>query len=252
MSTDQTYNCIVIDDEHLARKLLRDYISKVPQLNLVGSYDSPLAVMDDIQKHNVKIIFTDINMPDILGTDFIEQLSFKPLVIFVTAFSEYAAKAFEIDAIEYLLKPVTFPRFLKAVNKAIAILNLRRKADSFDNNLASIIPEEEEKPSRNFVLVKTERKVVKLLYEDIYFIEGALEYVNFQTLNGKVMGLFSLKKLEEELPPDKFMRIHKSYIVALDKISEIAGNQVKVGDWKITASKALRPRLMERISKDLT
>lgn len=98
--------------------------------------------------------------------------------------------------------------------------------------------------------MKTERKVVKLLYEDIYFIEGALEYVNFQTLNGKVMGLFSLKKLEEELPPDKFMRIHKSYIVALHKISEIAGNQVKVGDWKITASKALRPRLMERISKD--
>lgn len=108
MNTDQTYNCIVIDDEHLARKLLKDYISKVPQLNLVGSYDSPLAVMDDIQKLNVKIIFTDIDMPDILGIEFIEQLSFKPLVIFVTAFSEYAAKAFEIDAIEYLLKPVTF------------------------------------------------------------------------------------------------------------------------------------------------
>lgn len=250
MTSTIFYNCIVIDDEHLARKLLSDYVSRVPELNLVGSYDSPLAAMNDIRKHNVKIIFTDIDMPDILGIDFVQQLSIKPLIIFVTAFSEYAAKAFEVDAIEYLLKPVTFPRFLKAVNKAINILNMYSKADGFDNSMGPAVSKEEEKPSRNFIMVRTERKVVKLMYEDIFFIEGALEYVNFQTKDERIMGLFSLKKLDEELPSDQFMRIHKSYIVALDKISEIDGNQVKVGKWKVKVSKTLRTKLLERISKD--
>jgi len=250
MISNKLINCIVIDDEHLARKLLSDYISKVQELNLVGSYDSPLAAMNDIQRHNVKIIFTDIDMPDILGIDFVQQLSYKPLIIFVTAFSEYAARAFEVDAIEYLLKPVTFPRFIKAVNKAISMLNMQNRAGDFDNTGERTMLQQEEKPLRDFILVKTERKVVKLLYDDIYFIEGALEYVIFQTKDEKIMGLYSLKNLEAELPSDQFMRIHKSYIVAVDKINEIDASEVKVGKWKIRVSKALRPKLLERISNE--
>lgn len=245
----------MIDDEHLARTLLSDYIKKIPSLNLVGAYDSPLAVMNNISKQNIKIIFIDIEMPDILGTEFIQQLPFKPFVVFVTAFSEYAAQAFELDAVEYLLKPVTFPRFLKAVNKILTIVNIEEKANRFDVHeeeapKAIELPQQEAHPVKDFIVIKTERKIVKLMYNDIFFIEGALEYVNFQMKNEKVMGLYSLKKLEEELPEDKFMRIHKSYIVALDKISEVDGNQVKVGEWKITVSKALRAKLLEKISDE--
>ena len=228
MNPNGKYNCIVIDDEFLARKLLAEYISKVPKLNLIGSLDSPVDAIDFISGGIVDILFIDIEMSDISGIDFIKNLSLinRPIVVFVTAYPQYAVQGFEVDATEYLIKPATFSRFIKAVNKAITILNVREKMNFLEKNrqqqsLSNIIQ------SHNYIIVKTERKIVKLLYDDIYFIEGALEYVNFQTKDKKIMGLFSLKELEKELPKEKFMRIHKSYIVALDKIREIDGNQVK-------------------------
>ncbi len=242
------YNCIVIDDEFLARKLLREYISKVPQLTLSGTFDGPVEAIDLIAEENIDIIFTDIEMAELSGIDFIKNLSpaSRPLIIFVTAYPQYAVQGFEVDAIEYLLKPVTFPRFFKAVNKAINILNTRQKAEIAENTELTTKPLTN---TKNYLIVKTDRKIVKLLYDEIYFIEGAMEYVTFQTKEKKVMGLYSLKKLEEELPPDRFMRIHKSYIAALDKIEEIDGNQVKIGNWKIVVSKAMKPKLLQYFEK---
>jgi DNA-binding LytR/AlgR family response regulator len=155
-------------------------------------------------------------------------------------------QGFEVNATEYLLKPVSFPRFVKAVNKITTILNFKQKLEGMAVN-------ETPRPKpigdqKNFIIVKSDRKMVKLMYDDILFIEGALEYVFFHTLSGKFMGLYSLRKLESELPKHQFMRIHKSYIVALKKISEINGNQVLVGPHTISVSKAMKPVLLQHFS----
>ncbi len=238
------YNCIIIDDEYLARKLIADYVSKIHHLNLAGCFDSPINAIDTITNGSIDVIFTDIEMSDMTGIDFIKNLSIhnRPIVVFITAYPQYAVQGFEIDAVEYLLKPVSFPRFVKAVNKVTNILKIRDQLISFRNNKWQ---SEDVSSDKDYIIVKTERRIVKLLYSEIYFIEGALEYVTFQTVNRRIMGLFSLKKLEEELPGDRFMRIHKSYIVALDKISEIKGNQVQVGQWTINVSKAMKSKLLK-------
>ncbi|MGE4586467.1 MAG: LytR/AlgR family response regulator transcription factor [Mangrovibacterium sp.] len=250
MNQDEIYNCLVIDDEYLGRKLLSEYISKVPQLRLAGSFDNPVDALNILSSGKISILFLDIEMADISGIYFIKHLNHpeKPLVIFVTAYPQYASQGFEVDAIEYLIKPATYTRFIKAVQKAINILNLHKKASLFDRNLHCADTPEPHSGS-NYLIVKSERRMVKLHYDDIYFIEGAMEYVNFQTKNKKIMGLYSLKKLEEELPGEKFMRIHKSYIVALDKIREIDGNRVKTGEWTIYVSKANRARLIQLFSE---
>lgn len=243
------YNCIVIDDEYLARKLMADYISKIQHLNLVGTYDSPIQAIDAISKGNIHVIFTDIEMAEMSGIEFVKNLStpIRPIVVLVTAYPQYAVEGFEIDAVEYLLKPVSFPRFVKAVNKVTSILNIKEKMEMIENRHTPE-PVISNNDTKDYIIIKTERKIVKLPYKEIYFIEGALEYVTFQTKEKKIMGLFSLKKLEEELPSDRFMRIHKSYIVALDKISEIKGNLVIVGQWEISVSKALKPQLLQHFS----
>ncbi len=246
MIPNRKYNCLVIDDEFLARKLLTEYISKVPQLNLIGSLDSSVDAIDFISGGVVDILFIDIEMSDISGIDFIRNLSLanRPIVIFVTAYPQYAVQGFEVDATEYLIKPATFSRFIKAVNKAVNILNVKERINSLEKNRQQLSPSSITRPN-NYIIVKTERKIIKLLYDDIYFIEGAMEYVNFQTKDKKIMALFSLKQLEEELPKEKFMRIHRSYIVALDKIREIDGNQVRIGEWKVYVSKDNKSRLIQ-------
>ena len=243
------YNCIVIDDEFLARKLLSDYISKIPQLNLVGVYDSPLSTVGLFQKEKIDILFLDIQMPDISGIDFIKNMSVRPLIILVTAFPEYALQGFELDVIEYLVKPVPLPRFLKAVNKAINIAETRRKAELFELGAKEELNGVRKSP-QDFIVIKSERKIIKLSYDEIYFIEGALEYVNFQTKEKKFMGLFSLKDLEKTLPKEQFMRVHKSYIVSLGKIKELDGNQIKLDKWTIPLSKSSRSRLLEYLGRE--
>lgn len=250
MNTTEKYNCIVIDDEYLARKLMADYISKIPQFNLVGSFDSAVVAIDAITKGNIDVIFTDIEMPDMSGMDFIKNMGFPfaPVIVFVTAYPQYAVQGFEVSAAEYLLKPVSFPRFIKAVNKITAILNIRKRINISEKQI--IEPTSTAKRAKDFIIVKTEGKIVKLMYSEILYIEGALEYVTFYTEKEKHMALFSLRNLEEELPSDQFMRIHKSYIVALDKVKEINGNLVKVGESNITVSKAMRPTLLKHFSEN--
>jgi len=199
MTEQGKYNCIVIDDEFLARKLLTDYISKIPQFHLVDTFDSPMAAIDTISNGGIDVVFTDIEMPDMSGMDFIKNISLPliPIVVFVTAYPQYAVQGFEVNATEYLLKPVSFPRFIKAVNKITTILNYMHKFEAMSMLEPSKLKQKEEQ--KNFIIVKTDRKMVKLMYNDILFIEGALEYVFFHTISGKFMGLYSLRKLENEL-----------------------------------------------------
>lgn len=249
MAQQVKFKCIVIDDEFLARKLLADYISKIPQFTLVASFDSPMAAIDTIATGEIDVVFTDIEMPDMSGMDFIKNMSpqMVPIVVFVTAYPQYAVQGFEVNATEYLLKPVSFTRFVKAVNKITTYLTFRNKLKDLprEGKRPVLEPKSDEK---NFIIVKSDRKIVKLLHNDIYYIEGALEYVTFHTTKGKIMGLFSLRNLEQELPKDNFMRIHKSYIVALNKITEIQGNQVTVGGNQISVSKTIKPTLLEHFS----
>jgi DNA-binding LytR/AlgR family response regulator len=254
MASQEKYNCVVIDDEYLARKLLADYISKIPQFRLVESFDSPIAAIDTITKGDIDVIFTDIEMPEMSGMDFIKNMGFPlaPITVFVTAYPQYAVQGFEVNATEYLLKPVSFPRFIKAVNKITTILNFRKKLmlmDAIEQNTVPAPIAKEKEEDKNFIIVRSDRKIIKLLYNDILYIEGALEYVTFHTKDNKYMGLFSLRKLEQELPGNRFMRIHKSYIVALNKVTEINGNQVKVGTHTISVSKVMRPALLNLFQK---
>lgn len=191
MEEYQKYNCIIIDDEYLASKLIADYISKIDHFNLVGSFDNPIKTIDIITNGNVDEIFTDIEMTDISGIDFIQELSVpnQPIIVFITAYPQYAVQGFETNGVEYLLKPVSFPRFVKAVNKITTILKAKQKLQLLENSQPPIQPAIEEK---GFVIIKNERKIVKLLHEEILFIEGALEYVTFQTRNKKIMRLFIL------------------------------------------------------------
>lgn len=242
------YNCIVIDDEHLARKLVGDYISKIDHLKLAGSFDNPVKAIDVIAHGDIDVIFTDIEMADLTGIDFIQNLPLqnRPIVVFITAYPEYAVQGFEINADEYLLKPVSFARFVKAVNKITSLLQVKHKLKSIERLEPQ--PQKTINDEIGFIIVKSERKVIKLPYDEILFIEGALEYVTFQTPETKVMGLFSLKSLEEQLPAARFMRIHKSYIVSVNKITEIDGNQVRVGKFTIPVSKTMRPKLLDVFS----
>ncbi|MDN5291952.1 MAG: hypothetical protein PWQ06_2191 [Anaerophaga sp.] len=253
MTYQEKYNCIVIDDEYLARKLMADYISKIPQFNLVDSFDTPMTAINTISHGDIDVIFTDIEIPDMSGMDFIKNLMVPhgPLIVFVTAYPQYAVQGFEVNAVEYLLKPVSFPRFVKAVNKIITILSYKqkfKKLEASQSEKDNPADKENHNKEKDFIIVKSDRKMVKLKYNDILYIEGALEYVTFYTPEAKYMGLFSLRKLEKELPVKKFMRIHKSYIVALNKITEINGNRVKVGSNDIPVSKTMKPKLLNYFS----
>jgi len=241
----ETYSCIIIDDEFPARKLLQDYIGKLPQLELLEGFDSAIPALDFINSNSVDLIFCDIQMPDLTGIDFIKSLHKKPVVVFTTAYSEFALQGYELDVTEYLVKPFSLPRFIKAVNKSTEIIRLKRLAENIDRKNQPN-PIAQEKKSQDFILVKADGKIHKIFYSQILFVEGALEYVNFHTKEKRVMGLYSLKELEDLLPESDFMRIHKSYIVAFNKIQELEGNQVIIGEYKLPIGKSHRIEFFKR------
>ncbi|MGH1388032.1 LytR/AlgR family response regulator transcription factor [Kordia sp.] len=239
-------NCIIIDDEFLARKLLIDYIGKLPQVHLLESFDNALNALDYVHRNSVDLIFCDIQMPDLTGIDFIKSLQKKPVIIFTTAYSEFALQGYELDVVEYLLKPFSLPRFIKAINKATEIIRLKRLAHKEDKKEKVSTETTLTKENIGFMLIKSDRKIHKVFYDEILFIEGALEYVNFYTKTKRVLGLYSLKELEDLLPTSNFMRVHKSYIVALKKVNEIDGNQAIIQKHKIPIGKRHKNEFLKR------
>lgn len=212
--------CIIIDDEFPARILLQEFIDKVPNLELTGSFKSALDALPVIQAGNTDLIFLDIQMPDITGIDFVKTLQVRPLVIFTTAYSDFAIESYHLDALDYLLKPFSFERFMQAVNKAISRLS---PAESVAENPVG------KEQDKDHILLKADHKIHRLKLKNIIYIEGLREYVTFFCDNGeKIVSLESLRNLEQTLPPSMFMRIHKSYIVNIDKIKALYGNQLKM------------------------
>jgi DNA-binding LytR/AlgR family response regulator len=221
--------CVIIDDEFLARKYLKDYVSKLPMLELVGDFNSPLKAMELIKSGEVDLLFMDIQMPDISGIEFLKTLERAPHVILTTAFEEYALQGFELNVADYLLKPFSFERFLKAVNKVQELA----EPVSGDVNLKPQLKEDH-------LIIRADRKLYKINYEDLLYIEGQKAYVTFHTKKKNITALASLRDLEEQLPSSHFMRIHKSYIVSIHEIESLEGNQVEIGGTHLSVGKSYR------------
>ena len=237
-------NCLIVDDEELARNLVENYIKRLPHLNIIGKCANPLDAMQVLQEKQVDLLFLDIQMPDLTGIEFLKTLSQKPLVIFTTAYKEYAMEGYELDVVDYLLKPFRFERFLQAVNKAGKLL----KADDKKNHPSpsSTQPAAVDKP-KDYILVKSEFKVFRIFYEDILYIESMKEYVAYHTPAGRTLSLGSLKKLQSELPANQFMRIHKSYIANINYISALEGNMVHVREKKLPIGASYKEEVLKKV-----
>ncbi len=218
--------CAIIDDEFLAREYLKDYVSKIPFLELVGDFNSPLKAIELLKDNALDLLFLDIQMPDISGVDFIKSLEHKPYIILTTAYKEYALQGYELNVTDYLLKPFPFERFVKAVNKVAELVESRRPVS--DN--APVTTELPVKPQvhDDCLVVRADRKYYLINYDDLIYIEGQKAYVTFYTKTQQITALASLKELEERLPKDRFARIHKSYIVAIKKIHSLEGNSLEI------------------------
>jgi len=223
--------CAIIDDEYLARKYMKDYVAKIPYLELIGDFNSPMKVMEELQAGKIDLLLLDIQMPDISGLEFLKSLEARPYVILTTAYEEYALEGYELEVTDYLLKPFSFDRFLKATNKVYNAI--QEKTNKPAQPHTSHQQEAQTDFKDNYIIIRADRKLYKINYEDLVYIEGQKAYVTFHSENKKrITALASLKDLEEKLPSDRFIRIHKSYIVSIKKIDALEGNQLEVAGEK--------------------
>lgn len=217
-----TINCIIVEDEPLALKRTKEYVKKISYLNLLQSFDNGFEAIGFLKTQQVDLVFLDIKMDELTGIQLLESLERKPYVIVTTAYSEYALKGYELSVIDYLLKPFSLERFIQAVEKVSAQL------DKSPND------------SRDFFFVKTEYRIEKIFFQDILFIEGMRDYRCIQTNSKKILTLQTFTELVQELPKSKFCRVHKSYIVTLNKIDLIERNRIKIKDKLIPISETYR------------
>lgn len=238
-------NVIIVDDEPLALDVLETYIEKIPKLNLVQRCHNAIEANEALENHDIDLMFLDIQMPQLTGTDFLKTLSKPPLVIFTTAYANYALEGFELNAVDYLLKPISLERFMKAVNKAVEQIELQNHSHA---------AETPDKKEQDFIFVKADKKLVKVNFSDVIYIEGLKDYVIIRMETGRVITLQTMKSLEDKLPVHLFKRIHRSYIVAIDKIKAVVGNMVEViekGQAKhLPVGKNYRDQLLEIINEN--
>ena len=227
-----TYQCLVIEDEPLAQDILKKYIQDHPSLELVAICADALQAQQVLAKHTVSVIFLDINLPRLSGIGFLKTLAHPPLVIFTTAYPEFAAEGFELDAIDYLVKPFSFERFLKAVNKVLE--KLERKTTEKSKAPASIF-------------IKADKKVYKINLDDILYLEALDDYVKLVTAQQSYLVNDTLKSLQEELPATHFMRVHKSYIISKNNIVFFEGNYVRIGEKDIPIGASYRDEFNSRV-----
>ena len=224
--------CLVIDDEPKALDILKDYIQKVAFLELAGAYRDSLEALNYLQNHPVDLIFLDVNMPDLSGIQFLNALTIQPLIIFSTAYSEYAVESYDYNAVDYLLKPIEFERFLKAANKALEQFQSKKMTN---------------KEGQDYILIKSGTEMYRLDVSEILYIKGAGNYVTFITKNNEIMSLLNMKDVLRMLPVNQFYRIHKSFIVNFRQVALIEKDQVKIKDKKIPIGEVYRDRFLKAI-----
>ncbi|WP_207433271.1 LytR/AlgR family response regulator transcription factor [Sabulibacter ruber] len=223
---------IAIDDEPIALEIVRSHASKVPYLDLKAEFSDAFKALEYLQKESVDLIFLDIKMPDISGIDFFNSLSKKPLLIFTTAYSEHAVTSFEMDAVDYLLKPFSLARFIKGCNKAFELFNFRNTSETIDH-----------------LYVKTGYEQFKVLFEDILYLEATGNYVTFALKDKNLLSRSTFNEAINLVPADKFVRVHRSYVVALNKIDKIERHQVTIQKKEIPLSEAYRQNLTAALSR---
>jgi len=216
--------CVIVDDKPLAIDILKDYITKIPFLQLTFCSANPLEALNHVMEGHTDLIFLDIQMPELSGLQFVKIIQGKCKVIFTTAYSEYALEGFENDAVDYLLKPISFERFYKSAQKAQTAIH--NAVNQIVKNSAMPVIQERD---AEFIFVKTEYKLVRIIISEILYVEGMQNYVTIHTINDKIMCLQSMKKTEEQLPSAQFQRVHKSYIIAINKINSIERNRIAIG-----------------------
>jgi DNA-binding LytR/AlgR family response regulator len=227
-------NCVVIDDEPLARKGIKEYIADVDFLFFHSEFDNPLNAMELIRTGEAELLFLDIQMPRITGMDFFKTLQDPPPVIFTTAYPQYALDGFEVNALDYLVKPIAFDRFLKAALKAKEYYEIR------ESNIQA-------GQTDDFFFIKADNKLVKLFFDDVIYVEALQNYVTIHTTSKKYMSYLTFKAVEEYLPPSRFLKVHKSYIVSVGKIDSIEGNDLLIGNQHIPISRNQKDEVMEKL-----
>ncbi len=228
---------LLVDDEYLALQLLEEYLGRLPNVELVDKCKSALVAMNVLQKEVVDLVFLDIQMPSLSGVELLKSLAHPPVVVFTTAYREFAADAFDLNAADYLVKPFPFERFLQAFQKAQAELNRRHLPAEL------IVPEK----SQDFITIKVDGRLVKVRFDDILFVEGLKEYVRIVCRGERHVTLERMKNMEEILPAYQFMRVHKSYIVSKSAVKALEGNQLVVDDHKIPISRSRREDVVQAI-----
>lgn len=235
--------CLVVDDEPLALHILEDYISKMPFLQLVKATTNPIEALTLVQAGEADLVFLDVQMPELTGIQFLKIANGKAKVILTTAYPQYALEGYELDVVDYLLKPIAFDRFFKSVQKAQTIIQPVAKPT------VQAEPMQQDDFSTDFIFVKTEHKIQKVYLHDIMFIEGLKDYISIFTPAERIITLQGMKKMEDALPEKHFVRVHKSYIVALNKIDSIERSRIQIGDKIIPVGDTYRDEFF-RIIED--
>ncbi|MEO1451307.1 MAG: LytTR family DNA-binding domain-containing protein [Bacteroidota bacterium] len=231
-------NCVAIDDEPLARECIANYVREIDFLRLVGTGNNPIALSQLLDQHQVDLIFLDIQMPVMNGIDYLKSAPQQPMVILTTAFPSYALEGYQLDVLDYLLKPITFNRFFQAVNKAKSYHRLQQ-------------PQPGQAPSttENAFFIKCDHKYEKLHFHEVLFVEAMQNYVMIYTTRGKFMTSLYLKSVAQNLDSQKFVRVHKSYLVALDKVERIQDNHLIIQDFRIPMSRNYKEEVMDKLLK---
>ena len=235
---ERKISCIALDDESPALVLLEKFIKRFPELKLLGTFKDPEKALDFLNDNPVDLIFCDIQMPGQNGLMFVSSLKSKPLVIFSTAYSEYASEAFDIDAIDYLRKPFSFERFQKAILKAKENIRLI----DFSENMSTM-----ENHAPEYLVIKSNQKLVKVYFEEILFVEAYQEYVKIITGNQRYITFDRLKNIELLLPENQFIRVHRSYIVSKSKVKSISGNLLEISEHLIPVSRDLKEKVLKTL-----
>jgi DNA-binding LytR/AlgR family response regulator len=238
-------NCIAVDDEPLALKIIKEYSGKISFLNLVKTFDNAIDVIDFLKTGEVELMFLDIQMEELTGIQLIKVLMNRPKIILTTAYDSFAIKSYELDVTDYLLKPFSFERFTKAVNKAYDQIALEKDSAPVHTGIRNDTGTDEE----DYFFVKTEFRLQKINFSDILYIEGQGDYQAIVTNKGKIMTLQNFAKLMSNVPSNNFIRVHKSYIVSLNQIEKIERNRIHIGNKSIPISETYKDKFFEILEK---
>ncbi|RVT97223.1 response regulator [Mucilaginibacter limnophilus] len=236
MEPVRKYNCLIVDDEPPAREVLRRYVAQLPMLTLIGECGNAVQAIGMLKQHHIDLLFLDIQMPQISGLDLVGTLVNPPKIILTTAFEQYAVRAFELDVTDYLVKPIRFDRFLKAVMKALPEHDVKNEAQPPLNTQDNV--------DHAFLYFRADRKMVKVMLGDILYIESLKDYVKINTIKGPVITKYAITSLESMLPAASFIRVHRSYLTALDKIDSYTQDEINIGSDVIPIGKLYRMQVL--------